>query len=175
MSLVGFLVAIVLVCVLGFLLASFIGRRLWRSLETTLVQLPVIKQIYPYVKQVTDYVFGERRVEFSQVVAVQYPRVGIWSIGFVTGPGMRAIRESEGEEFVSVFVPSSPTPVTGYVITVPRKDTVDLPITIDQAFRFIISGGVITPDVKLPTREESSRDSDIQESQPVMADRAERA
>jgi len=148
MPVIGFLVAAVFVCVIGLLLASFIGRRLWRMVEAVITSIPLVKQIYPYVKQVTDYVFGERRMDFSQVVAVQYPRKGIWSVGFVTGPPIRDLGEmSDG--LMTVFIPSSPTPFTGYVITVPREDAVDLSITIDQALRYIVSGGVITPGIEI--------------------------
>jgi len=154
MSVLGFLLAIVLVCALGLFLASFIGRRVWRMLESTLIRMPIVRNIYPYVKQVTDYVFGQRRLEFSRVVAVEYPRKGIWSIGFVTGTGLDSVYD---QETVAVFIPSSPTPLTGYVITVPRKDVLDLAITADEAIRFVISGGVIKPGTPLisDTDEES--------------------
>ncbi len=151
MVLVGFFLALVMVTVMGLFLASFMGRRLWRAIEMTMIKIPIIKQIYPYVKQVTDYIFGQEKLAFSHVVALQYPRVGIWSVGFVTGTAIRAFQEGDkqGREYVTVFVPTSPTPFTGFVVTVPKADILDLPITIDQAFRFLISGGVITPDTTL--------------------------
>lgn len=149
MAVLGFLLTLIIVCIIGFVLASFVGRRLWRLAETTITQVPGVKQIYPYVKQVTDYIFGERRVAFSRVVAVQYPRKGVWSVGFVTGPALEPLRRLD-DSYMTIFMPSSPTPLTGYVITVLKADTIDVPITVDQAFRFIISGGVLTPDVALP-------------------------
>ena len=84
-------------------------------------------------------------MEFSRVVAVEYPRKGIWSLGLVTGPGMRTVHEQLGGDLLTVFIPSSPTPVTGYTITVRRNEVIDLPMSIDDAFRFTISGGVIMP------------------------------
>lgn len=149
MAIVGFFLALLAVCVIGLLLASFVGRRLWRVVEKGIIRLPVVKQIYPYVKQVTDYLFGEKRMEFSSVVAAEYPRRGVWSVGFVTGRAIPAIGEIN-KSYMTVFIPSSPTPLTGYVITILKEDTIKLPITIDQAIRFLISGGVITPDVELP-------------------------
>lgn len=148
MAVLGFMLAIVLVCIVGLFLASFVGRRIWRMIEGTVTQLPVVKQIYPYVKQVTDYLFGQRRLEFSQVVAVQYPRKGMWSIAFVTGSPLKALSKTD-EERVTLFVPSSPTPFSGYVVTVPRDELIDLHISVDQAARFIVSGGVIKPDTPL--------------------------
>ncbi len=149
----GFLAAIVLIYVFGRFVGSFIGRGIWRILERFLVRLPVIKQIYPSVKQVTDFLFSDQKVSFSNVVAVEYPRKGIWSLGFVTSPPMKEIAERTGADMVTVFIPSSPTPVTGYTITVLREDTVPLPITVDEALRFTISAGVITPSCQqLPSR-----------------------
>jgi len=145
---VGFLFALVAIYIFGRFIASFIGRGLWRGVERALFRLPVIKQIYPYVKQVTDFVFSPRRVEFNRVVAVEYPRRGIWSLGLVTGPGMRTLRDETGAELLTVFIPSSPTPVTGYTIAVRRDEVVDLPISIDEALRFTVSGGVIMPLVE---------------------------
>jgi uncharacterized membrane protein len=80
------------------------------------------------------------------VVAVPAHEKGIWSIGMITGPGVRALSDSVGEEMVSVFVPSSPTAVTGYVLVVPRKNVVELPMKVDEAMRLLVSGGVISPE-----------------------------
>jgi len=79
------------------------------------------------------------------VVAVQYPRKGLWSVGMVTGDTMSRIQEAAGEPCLTVFIASSPTPFTGYVITVPKGDTVDLPITVEDALKFAVSGGVVIP------------------------------
>ncbi|MHC4981887.1 MAG: DUF502 domain-containing protein [Planctomycetota bacterium] len=141
--------ALVMVYLFGRFLASFLGRGIWRMVEGAIVRLPLIKQIYPSVKQVTDFLFSEPRLEFSRVVAVEYPRKGVWSLGLVTGTGMRTISEAAGDDLVTIFIPSSPTPVTGYTITVRRNEIVDLPLTIDEALRFTISGGLIRPPGQL--------------------------
>ncbi|MBN1844668.1 MAG: DUF502 domain-containing protein [Sedimentisphaerales bacterium] len=146
-SLIGFFIAIILVYVLGRLLASYLGRKFWGVFEGTVQRVPGFKQVYPYVKQVTEFLFSERKISFtSKVVAVPYPRQGIWSLGLVTGSGFRKVSETTGQELVTVFIPSSPTPVTGYVIYVKKEEIIDLPITIEEALRFTISGGVIVPD-----------------------------
>ncbi|MCD4825921.1 MAG: DUF502 domain-containing protein [Phycisphaerae bacterium] len=142
---VGFLLAVFGVYVFGRFLTSYFGRYLYRAAERGIIQLPVIKQIYPSVKQVTDFLLTERKMEYSKVVAVEYPRKDIWSIGLVTSSGMRTINETVGSDLLTIFIPSSPTPVTGYTITVRREDVIDLPISIDEALRFTISGGVIQP------------------------------
>ena len=153
-SLIGFGLAIVLVYIVGRLLASFLGRKLWQLFENTVQRIPGFKQVYPYIKQVTEFLFGENKIEFNRVVLVQYPRIGIWSIGLVTGAGMRHISDVEKQEHLTVFIPSSPTPVTGYVIHVKKEDIIDLPISLEEALRFTVSGGVIVPDGQaLPTQE----------------------
>jgi len=151
LNLLGFLIAIILVYFTGFFLASFIGRTSWRATEGLLYRIPLIRAIYPHVKQVTDFLLSERQVEFSGVVAVEYPRKGVWSLGLSTGGPLRAVQDHSSEEdLITVFIPSSPTPVTGYVIQVPRRESIELPMSIDEALRFTISGGVIKPGVLLP-------------------------
>lgn len=146
LHLVGFIVAIILVYFVGFFLASFYGRTTFRMLERLQTRIPLVKAVYPYVKQLTEFIFGERKIEFTLVVAVEYPRKGIRSLGLVTGPGLRTLQALAPDELVTIFIPSSPTPFTGYVITVPRSDVVELPLTIDETIRFTVSGGVIRPD-----------------------------
>ena len=149
LNLVGFLIAIIVVYFVGFFLASFIGRTTLRIVEKMLTRLPIVRAIYPNIKQVTDFLFGEQKLEFSGVVAVPYPRQGIWSIGLLTGPPMQALEDRAGEDLLTIFIPSSPTPVTGYTIAVPRREVLDLAISIDEALRYIISAGVIKPDTRL--------------------------
>ena len=149
LHLVGLLIAIILVYFTGFFLASFIGRQSWRAAEGLLYRVPLIRAIYPHVKQVTDFVLSERKVDFSGVVAVEYPRKGVWSLGLRTGAPIRQVQDRTSEVLVTVFIPSSPTPITGYVVQVPEKDVIELGISIDEGFRFTISGGVIKPDAIL--------------------------
>jgi len=149
---VGFLLAVIGIYFVGRFLASFVGRSLWGVIEQALTKTPVIKQIYPNVKQVTDFLLREERLDVSRVVAVEYPRKGIWSLGLVTGEGMGPLRETLGAEMLTVFIPSSPTPVTGYTITVRRDEVIDVPWSIDQALRFTVSGGVVHPAQRWPDR-----------------------
>jgi len=157
-SLIGFVLAIILVYILGRLLASFIGRKLWQLFEKTVQKIPGFKQVYPYIKQVIEFLFGEHKIEFNRVVLIEYPRKGIWSMGLVTGAGMRHVCDIEKQEYLTVFIPSSPTPVTGYVMHVRKEEVIDLPITLEEALRFTISGGVIMPDSQtLPTQQIEQR------------------
>lgn len=141
----GFIVVFVGICFLGAFLASVVGRSLWHFVEKAFMNIPLIKKVYPYIKQVTDFMLTKKKLAFSKVVAIQYPRKGVWSLGMVTGTGLRKIVGKMDKEFLTVFVPSSPTPFTGYVIMTPKEETIELEMSIEEALRFTISGGVITP------------------------------
>ena len=142
----AFLAAFILVLyLLGKFLAAGFGRFLWNMCESLIQRVPLIRNVYSAVKQVTDFVFSEREIEFNRVVAVEYPRRGVWSIGFVTGESMRQIRSAAQEPVLSILMPTSPMPATGFTITAPKSDTIDLDITIDQAIQYVVSCGVVVP------------------------------
>lgn len=146
-QLTGVVLAILLVYVVGLLAGNFIGRAAWALAERTSLRIPMIRAIYPAVKQITDFVLAERSGQFAsaRVVAVEPHAKGIWSIGLVTGTEIKALSESIGTELLTVFIPSSPTAFTGYVIVVPRQSIIELPLTVEQAIRLLVSGGVIDP------------------------------
>lgn len=156
LNLIGVVLAIVLIYIAGVLVTSFIGRRFYRMGENLIARMPLVRNVYPAVKQVTDFFFGDEadeKANFNRVVAVQYPRKGLWSVGLVTGDTMSLIEETAGQRCLTVFVPSSPTPFTGYVITVPKADTIDLPISVEEALKFAVSGGVVIPHNQLIDRQ----------------------
>ena len=141
----GFFIAIIGVVFIGAFLASVVGRTLWRFFEKAFMNLPLIKKVYPHIKQITDFLLTKKKTSFNHVVALQYPRMGVWSIGLVTGTGLRKIVNENQKEYLTVFVPTSPTPFTGYVIMTPKDETIELDMTVEEALRFTVSGGVITP------------------------------
>ncbi|HWB18672.1 MAG TPA: DUF502 domain-containing protein [Phycisphaerales bacterium] len=146
MNLVGLVVAIIGVYTAGRLLGGFLGRHFYTRVERLITTIPVVKQVYPYVKQVVDFLFSdEKPMKFNRVVTVEYPRKGIWSIGFLTGKGLASIERGKNA-MVTVFIPSSPTPFTGYTITVPADEALELPLSVEEALRFVVSGGVLSPD-----------------------------
>jgi len=145
--LLGVILAVVLVYIVGFFVGNLIGRTVWKLGEVLAMKIPLIRAIYPAVKQVTDFVLQENKPQFeaSRVVAVQPHEKGIWSIGLVTGAGVAELSETTGQEMVTVFVPSSPTAFSGYVLVVPRDSVVELPISVEEAMRLLVSGGVLAP------------------------------
>jgi len=146
-SIAGFIIALIAVLIVGALLASVVGRTLWRMIEAFIMNTPVLRRIYPYVKQVTDFVLtqDEQKQLFSRVVAVEWPRKGVWSIGFVTGSGLKTVVDSVQKEFLTILIPNSPAAVTGWVAMIPKEETVALDMTVEEAFRFAISAGVVNP------------------------------
>jgi uncharacterized membrane protein len=138
-------VFILVLYLLGKFLAAGAGRFFWMQFERIINRLPLVRNVYSSVKQVTDFMFSEREIEYTRVVAVEYPRKGIWTIAMVTGESMLDIQCAANEPVLSILVPTSPMPFTGFTVTVKKSETIDLNITIDQAFQFILSCGVVVP------------------------------
>ncbi len=147
---IGLLVAVFAVYLAGRLVGGLMGRAMYRWLERAITSLPVIKKIYSWIKQIVDFLFShqDKAMEFRRVVAVEYPRRGVWSVGFQTGNALEEVGAALGEPSITVFIPSSPTPFTGYTITIPKSSTIDLPLTVEEAIGFTISGGVLRPPPK---------------------------
>jgi len=144
MQLLGVLLALVLIYSVGLFVGHFLGRTSWRLAEAFVRRVPFIRAIYPAVKQVTDFVLSEHQPFVgSRVVAVEPHAKGIWSIGLVTGSGVPTLSGAVGKEMLTVFVPSSPTAFSGYVLVVPRDSVIELPLSVEQAIRLLISGGVV--------------------------------
>jgi uncharacterized membrane protein len=145
----GVLLAVTLVYIVGVFVGNLIGRTFLRLGEMAVMRVPLVRAIYPAVKQVTDFLLAERggtnQFAGSRVVAVQPHEKGIWSIGLVTGPGVPPLSDAVGQDMVTVFVPSSPTAFSGYVLVVPRESVVELPMEVEEAMRLLISGGVLSP------------------------------
>ena len=143
-------VIVVPVFILGFLLVLYVLGRLFAAgiggfVDSVVRRLPVVRSVYASVKKVTDFAFVENEVEFKRVVAIEYPRPGVWTVGLVTGEGMRDIAGAAHEACLTVAVPGSPVPFTGQVVTVPKSAAHDLNLTIDEALQFFISCGVVVP------------------------------
>lgn len=130
---------------LGKFMAAGLGGLVGNLFERMVLRLPGVRAIYSAVKQVTDFLFDKREIRVTRVVAVEYPRKGVWSMGFVTGEGVPAVHEAAGDPLLTVLIPYSPVPVTGCTIMVRRSDCIDLNITFDQACQFIVSCGVVVP------------------------------
>ena len=150
-----FLCVFVLVLyLLGKFFAFGVGRFFWTLFEKGVDRVPLVRRVYSSVKQVTDLMFSEHEIEYTRIVAVEFPSKGIWSIGFVTGESLLDIRAAANEPVLAVLIPYSPFSVTGATVTVRKSETIDLNMTVDQAFQFIVSCGVVVPPHQLSARRE---------------------
>lgn len=144
--LILFLTVFVLVLyIIGRAFAVGVGRVVVLAFERLVNRVPILRNVYSSVKQITDFLFGEREIEFTRVVAIEYPRRGIWTLGFVTGESMQEISLAANEAVLSVLIPTSPMPMTGFTMTVRRSEALDMNLTIDQALQYIVSCGVVVP------------------------------
>ncbi len=141
----GVLLTLLIVFLTGLLAANIIGQRLVRFWEGVLARIPVVNSIYNGVKQVSDTLFSPSGQAFRKALLVQYPRQGSWTIAFQTGvPGGDVVNHLKGE-FVSVYVPTTPNPTSGFFLMMPRADVIELDMSVDAALKYIVSMGVVPP------------------------------
>ncbi len=139
---------------LGRFVTARMGQWVVNRFETlVLARVPIISSVYSSVKQVTDFFFSERPIAYNRVVAVEFPRRGVWTIGFAMGESLVEMTLAAGEQMISVMIPAAPMPMTGWVVSVPKSAIIDLNITLEQAFQYYLSCGVLVPEHQRPTPE----------------------
>ena len=146
----GLVLTLGIVFVTGLLAANFIGQRLVSWWEGLLARIPVVNSIYNSVKQVSDTLFSSSGNAFRKALLIEYPRQGAWTIAFLTGqPGGDVANHLRGD-FVSVYVPTTPNPTSGFFLMMPRSSVVELEMSVDEALKYIISMGVVAPEKPAP-------------------------
>lgn len=157
-SLIGFPVTIILIYLVGYFTASFLGKKLFKTIEIWIMtRFPIIKEVYPYAKQFIDtFISTEKKTQFKSVVSVEFPHAGMYAIGFITADGLKDLRTQTGKKIITVFVPTSPAPFTGFTLFVAEDKIIHLNMTIDEAIRIIMSGGVLTPPNQQPDKEKEN-------------------
>lgn len=144
----GVVLTLLVVFVTGLVAANFLGQRLLRYWETVLGRIPVVKSIYNSVKQVSDTLFSPSGHAFRKALLVQYPRPGSWTIAFLTGiPGGDVANHLHGE-YLSIYVPTTPNPTSGFFLMMPKADVIELNMSVDEALKYIISMGVVAPKAR---------------------------
>jgi uncharacterized membrane protein len=138
----GLIAVIILVYVLGLIATNVIGRRLVHWLDAMMCRAPVIQYVYSAARQVMDALGRIQQVPFKKVVIVEFPKVGMYSLGFVTGKAF----DCKGQEKVPVFIPHTPNPMTGFLVMLSAKDIFDTDMTIEDAMKMILSGGLLSPE-----------------------------
>jgi uncharacterized membrane protein len=147
---VGVVASLLLVFFTGLVAANVLGQKLVQLWEALLARIPVVKSIYYSVKQVSDTVFSSNGQAFRKALLVQYPREGVWTIAFLTGqPGGDAAEHLRGD-YVSVYVPTTPNPTSGFFLMMRRSEVVELDMSVDDALKYIISMGVVAPPARRP-------------------------
>jgi uncharacterized membrane protein len=142
----GVLFALVVVLSIGALASNFVGNKLVHWWHALLHRIPVVRSIYSGVKQVSDTVLSEKGNAFRKAVLVQWPHEGMWTIGFLTGsPGGAVASHLNPQDYLSIYVPTTPNPTGGYFVMVNRRDAVELAMSVDEALTYVISMGVIVP------------------------------
>ncbi len=137
------IIGVYIIVLIGFFATNYFGKKLYGGFERFLLQLPFFRQVYPPLKEIAIFLFSRERLSFKQVVIVQYPRKGIYSLGFLTNETGQRVRTLLREDLCNVFVPSAPGPLTGYVIMIPRKDIIFTELSVEEAIKFTVSGGVV--------------------------------
>jgi uncharacterized membrane protein len=145
----GVIVMVVTLLITGIFATNIVGQWWLRQGSRVLSQIPIVKSIYNSVKQVSDTLFSSSGNAFREAVLVQYPRQGSWTIAFVTGkPGGEAALHLHGD-YLSVYVPTTPNPTSGFFLMVPRADVIVLQMSVDEALKYVISMGVVAPPMHL--------------------------
>ena len=146
----GVLLSFGLLLLTGVVAANFFGARLIGYWESALGRIPVVKSIYSSVKQVSDTLLSDSGNAFRKALLVEFPHEGSWTIAFLTGTPAPAVAAHLAEEHLSVYVPTTPNPTSGYFIIVPRSRVRELDMTVDEALKYVISMGVVTPRAARP-------------------------
>ncbi|MFH1760795.1 MAG: DUF502 domain-containing protein [bacterium] len=148
----GLISLFILSSTIGYLTTYIFGKKILGFGEKLLTKVPLINAVYSSVKQINDMLFLQKETRaFKRACAVEYPRKGIYSIGFITGEGLHEIKEHTHKKYVNIFIPTSPTPATGFMIAVQEEEIILLDISIEDAIKLIVSGGVLTPPHKTKT------------------------
>lgn len=157
---IGFLLMILILIVVGLFAKGVAGKKAIRATERSFKRIPLARSVYSTVQQVIT-TFIQDRSTFKKVILVEYPRKGIYTMGFLTGEAQLDIQETTGTECVNVFLPTTPNPTSGWMVIVPKKDIIELDLTIEQGLKYIISGGVVVPRTpKYPLFKKDEQDLD---------------
>jgi uncharacterized membrane protein len=148
--LVGLMVPLLSILLIGLMARNIVGRWLLDFGERVLQAIPLAGQVYKTLKQLLETILKDTNGKFRRVILVEYPRQGIWAIAFVTGIVSSDIQANMSRPMLSIFIPTTPNPTTGWYAVVPEDDVVNLSMSIEDAFKIIVSGGIVAPNTSLP-------------------------
>jgi uncharacterized membrane protein len=146
----GIVLSLLVLLVTGFLAANLVGRRLVQYWESVLQRIPLVRSIYSAAKNFAEIVLGDANDSFKQVLLIEYPRKGLYSLCFQTSTALGEVQERTGEEVICVFVPTTPNPTSGLILMVPKADVIELDMQIEEALKMVVSLGVVVPGWRAP-------------------------
>jgi len=152
----GLVVLIVALVLVGAVTASFFGRLWVRISDRLLSQMPIIRNVHSAVKQILETILAQQSNAFREAVLIEYPRRGIWAIGFLTGQTKAEVQNLTEEDCINVFLPTTPNPTSGFLLFVPNKDLIRLDMSVEDAIKMVISGGIVTPPDRRPIEEQNT-------------------
>ncbi len=141
----GLIIAVLVLIIVGALAAGLIGRAFVSIGEKFISKLPVVRSIYSALKQIFQTVLASSSNAFREVVLIEYPRKGIWAVGFITGPTKGEVANMSKKKLVNIFLPTTPNPTSGFLLFVPVSDLIPLHMNVEEGMQMVISGGIITP------------------------------
>ncbi|NOQ80914.1 MAG: DUF502 domain-containing protein [Methylophaga sp.] len=141
----GVVLAVVLVLATGMVVANFLGKRIVAAWESLLARIPLVRTLYAGIKQIMEAVLATDAKSFSKVLLLEYPRKGVWSFAFMTSDSLGEVQEKTEAKVISVFIPTTPNPTSGFVLMVPAADVVELEMSVEDGLKMIISMGVVVP------------------------------
>ena len=142
----GVVLSVTVVLVTGVVVANLFGRRLVAAWESLLARIPLVRSIYSGAKQVAETVFSPTGKSFRKVLLIEYPRHGLWTLAFQSGADIIEAQTRTGQQLITAFVPTTPNPTSGFIILVPVRDAIELDMSVDEAFKLVISLGVVVPE-----------------------------
>ncbi len=145
----GLVIVIAFFIIVGWLATNFLGRMFIRLSEYIVDKMPVVRSLYGAIKQIFETIMASQSSAFREVVMLEYPRKGIWSIGFVTGTSEGEVQSHTEQETVNVFVPTTPNPTSGYLLFVPKAELKYLEMSVEEGVKLVVSAGIITPSTEL--------------------------
>lgn len=141
----GLIFTLIVVFVTGVLVTNFLGHKLVHWWELLVNRIPLVRSIYSAVKQVLHTVFAAQGEAFRKVLLIEYPRKGLWSIAFLTSRAFQAAADSSGQELVTIFVPTTPNPTSGFLMMIPKHEIIELDVSVDDALKMVVSLGIVVP------------------------------
>ncbi len=145
----GVILVVIIILVVGLLTRNFIGGKIVRFGENIVNRIPFVRSLYTGVKQLMEAFFIQKNDAFKRVGLLEYPRRGIYALGFITGESKGEVQSKTGKKMINVFVPTSPNPTSGFYILIPEDDLIILDMTVEDAFKLVISGGMLSPHEKI--------------------------